>query len=347
MKKFVLVILLLLLTTSALAADNYKQVAGGARYEHLGDYDTARLNKIMTTELKEFSPDTATVFPQATNAVSLYRVIYPTVVPDKNNKPVEASGLIAIPKLKQKKYPVVSFQHGTVFTKTEVPSYPEQTMETRLEIARFAGQGYIVIAADNIGKGFSEEPDSYMIKNTMAQACLDMLMASRTVCSDLNVQQGDLFLTGWSQGSWTTQVFRQRLEMLGIPIKGAATASTPTDTDLMLSSYINNPNKLDAAWLIGVFSQFITSYETNYGMLGMVSAAIRPEYQQAARDFYGKVDEVIRPYIGGTLPVEYQKQVGGAYSEAIDCGDNATHRNTFIYSVLDEKKWFDGLQVVK
>ena len=173
----------------------------------------------------------------------------------------------------------------------------------------------------------------------------------------------------------------------------------------MLSSYLNNPNKLDVSWLVGIFALYINSYEQNYGMMGLVSAAIRPEYQQTARDFfnnkigwteaskvfpqtvkefltpeftsgssfyaneffkrteadecyrwryvtptrfyYGQVDEVIRPYIGGTLPVEYQKMCGGANATAIDAGDNATHRNTFIYAVLDQKKWFDSLLVTK
>ncbi len=400
MRKLVFALLLSSIAFGDLRAASYKAVPGGVRYEYIGEYDVDRLNKITTSELKEFS-DSTVVFPSATNAVALYRVIYPTVVPDKKNKPIDASGLVAIPKLRQAKFPVVSYQHGTVFTKTEVPSYPEQSMETRLEITRFAGQGYILIAADYIGKGISSEPDSYMAKNSMIQACLDMLMASKAVCADLQVQQGDLFLSGWSQGAWNTMAFRNRLEMLGMPVKAAATACTPTDVNLMLTSYLNNPNQLDAAWLTGIFALFLNSYEQNYGMLGLVSASIQPPYQQTARDFYnnkigwteaskvfpqtvreflkpdfiagssfysneffervgadecyrwryvtpsryyyGKVDEVIRPYIGATLPVEYQRICGGASAEAIDAGDNATHRNTFIFAVLDQKKWFDSL----
>ena len=381
-------------------AADWKTVTSGVRYQLIGEYSVERLNKILTSELKDFS-DGTTKYPPATNAVMLYRVIYPTTVPEKNNKPVEASGLIAVPKLPAGKYPVVSYQHGTVFSKTEVPSYPEQSMETRLMVARFAGQGYIVVAADYIGKGTSSEPDSYMAKNSMIQACLDMLQVSKPICNDLKFQQSNLFLSGWSQGSWNTMVFRNRLETLGIPITAAATACTPTDVNLMLSSYINNPNKLDSVWLTGIFALYINSYEQNYGMDGLVSAAIRPEYQQTSRDFFnnkigwdqagkvfpptvkeflqpdfaaassfyanqffqraaadeayrwryatpsryycGKDDEVIRPYIGGTLPVEYQKMCGGASALAIDAGENATHRNTFMFAVLEQKKWFDSL----
>ena len=405
MKNYLLVtvtvtlLLLLALLTGLCSAADYKLVNSGVRYQYLGEYSVERLNKIMTNETKDFS-DSSVTYPKATNAVVLYRVIYPTTVPEKNNKPVEASGLIAVPKLAAGKYPVVSYQHGTVFSKTEVPSFPEQSMETRLIVARFAGQGYIVVAADYIGKGTSSEPDSYMAKNSMIQACLDMLLASKAICSDLGLQQDDLFLSGWSQGAWNTMVFRNRLETLGIPIMATATASTPTDVNLMLSSYINNPNKLDTTWLTGIFALYINSYEQNYGMDGLVSAAIRPQYQQTARDFfnnkigweqaskvfpptvkeflqpdfaaassfyanqffqraaadeayrwryatpsryyYGKADEVIRPYIGATLPVEYQAMCGGASAVAIDAGLNATHRNTFMFAVLDQKKWFDS-----
>ena len=51
--------------------------------------------------------------------------------------------------------PMVSYQHGTVFSKDDVPSRPEQSAETRIMIARFAAQGYVVISADYSGHGYS------------------------------------------------------------------------------------------------------------------------------------------------------------------------------------------------
>lgn len=374
-------------------------LAKGVSYEYLGDYTVDRLNAIMTTEVAQFSTFRIT-YPPARNAVSLYRVLYDTVVPERGNKPVVASGLVAIPKTGATRMPVVSYQHGTVFSRTEAPSNIEQTLETRLMVARFAGQGYIIVAADNVGKGVSNEPDSYFAKDCMAQACLDMLTASRAVCSALGVEQGDLFLSGWSQGSWTTHVFRYRLESLGIPVKATATACTPTDIYLMFTGFINNPSAIDAVWLPGIFAQFLNSYEIHYHLDGLSRSAIKPQYWQTARDFYdnkigwaeaskvfpatvnemlqpefaamssllandfyrrlrenqayqwrfltptryyyGKIDEAIRPYVG-TLPVDYQKTIGGAPSQAVYAGDVADHRGTFLFGVLDQKDWFDSL----
>jgi len=64
--------------------------------ELIGTYDVARLNKVLTTELAEFSDYPAKILT-ATNAVRLYRIVYPSVVPEQNNRPTKASGLLAIP----------------------------------------------------------------------------------------------------------------------------------------------------------------------------------------------------------------------------------------------------------
>ena len=144
-------------------AAEYKSVASGVRYTHMGDYSVERLNTILSTEVAAFS-SFKIQYPQAANGVSLYKVQYPTVIPEQGNKPTLVSGLVAVPQTAQKKLPVVSYQHGTVFTRTAVPSRPEESDETRIVTARLAGNGYVVIAADYIGKGDSSEPDSYMVR---------------------------------------------------------------------------------------------------------------------------------------------------------------------------------------
>ncbi len=403
MKRFIMIFTLIICMASVYGADDdYTAVSSGVRYQLIGTYSVDRLNLILTSELNDFtSNENKLVFPPAKNAVKLYRVIYNTVIPEQGNRPVEASGLLAVPDTSKGNYPMVSYQHGTVFSKNEVPSYPDKSMETRLMIAQFAGNGYIVIGADYIGKGLSPVSDTFMVKESIAQACLDMLIAAKAVLKNQNIKSDELFVSGWSQGSWNTMIFRNKLESLGIPVKAAVTACTPSDVYLMLTSYINNPNKLDAAWLTGIFTLIINAYESYYDdMEGLSSVAIRPKYLQTARDFYnnkigwaeaskvfpqtvaeflqpefaaqssmisnrffkrvhengayqwryltpsryyyGKVDEVIRPYVA-ILPVEYQKIIGGASAEAVYAGDNANHRGTFIFGVLDQKKWFDKL----
>ncbi len=265
--------------------ENFKQAGGDVRYRYLGKYSVERLNKILTSELAEFS-DFAVKYPAAENAVKLYKVIYKTVIPEDNNRPVTVSGLIAVPEVAPKKLNIVSYQHGTVFSRDEVPSFIEKSAETRLAVARFAGSGSVVIAPDYIGKGISGEPDGWLVRECTVQACFDMLFAARSVLADMSVTPGELFLSGWSQGSFSTLAFLKRLEENGIPVRAAAVASSPNDIYLCVNRWIHVPSKLDVDWLVGAAALLVGAYEHYYKLPGLSYEAIKPEYRQAACDLY-------------------------------------------------------------
>ena len=165
--------------------------------EEIGVYDVARLNHILTIELAEFAPYQITYAP-AKYPVKLYRILYPSVIPELNNRPTTASGLLAVPDMGDDlplalppatlpALPVLSYQHGSVFGKDEVPSSLENSTETRLMVAIFASQGYLLIGADYFGRGQSSEPNSYIVKASTEQACLDMLFAGQAVAAELGV----------------------------------------------------------------------------------------------------------------------------------------------------------------
>lgn len=334
----VLLVSLALLRAVALAADLPVASAGLVRSESMGVYDVERLNKILTEELDQFTTTKNTVvMPPARNAVKLYRIVYRTVTPEQGNRPVLASGLLAVPVVGQKMLPVVSYQHGTVFSKNEVPSHPEQSMETRLMIAQFAGNGYVVIGADYIGKGLSPEPDSYMVRESTAQACLDMLLAARQAMAGLGLEATELFLSGWSQGAWSTMVFRNKLESLGVAVSAAATASTPSDLYLVVARWINNPSPLDVDWLVGAVALLINSYENYYGLPGLSQAAIKEPYRQTARDFYeNKIDWATAEK---TLPTKVAQLLDDDFAKASSLvanrffrllGDNQAYRWRYL-----------------
>jgi pimeloyl-ACP methyl ester carboxylesterase len=289
MRKLLLVVFSAVSVLCAVAAEDnsagYKAVNSGVKYQCIGEFSVERLNKILAGEVAEFSSFPMT-YPPAENPVKLYKVIYNTVVPEDNNRPVQVSGLVAIPVVKATALPVLSYQHGTVFSRTEVPSSPEESMETRLIVARFAGQGYIVVAADYIGKGVSNEPDAWLVKGATAQACLDMWLAARAVCADLNLTPGDLFLSGWSQGSFSTSAFLNRLETIGIPVRAAAMASAPNDIYLCFNRWIHVSSDLDVHWLVATASMMVNAYENYYDLPGLSTTAIKPQYWQTAHDFY-------------------------------------------------------------
>jgi hypothetical protein len=125
-------------------------ISNAVYYELIGRYDISRLNNILNVEIPA-ATGTKESYTPAKNAVKLYRITYPSVIPEQNNRPTMASGLIAIPDVTDKHLPVISYQHGTVMEKEQVPSFPEKSFETRLMIAQFAAQGYVVFGADYFG----------------------------------------------------------------------------------------------------------------------------------------------------------------------------------------------------
>jgi len=291
MKKILLLVILFICNAAfqILPAQNkdYTYVSAGTGYQYIGTYDVNRLNKILTTEAASFSDFNVTYTP-AVNSVKLYRVLYNTIIPELDNKTTVASGLIAIPDNGKNKMPVVSYQHGTVFAKTQVPSFPEESAETRLMIAEFSGHGYIVIGADYIGEGSSDEQDSYQVKGSTQQACIDMLTASGEILKALNIQQGPLFLSGWSMGSWSTLLFLEKLESMNIPVTAVAVACTPTDIFALINRWIHAPAAGDAVWLPGIMALQLSSYSAYYNLPELMESAVKTEYQQATRDFYQK-----------------------------------------------------------
>lgn len=379
---------------------DYQEVASGVKYQYLEEYSVDRLNTILTTEVASFS-NFPIKYPKAVNSVKLYKVIYNTVIPEDHNRPAVVSGLLAIPVVKATTLPMLSYQHGTVFSRNEVPSSPEDSMETRLIVARFAGQGYIVIAADYLGKGISQERDAWLVKDSTVQACVDMLLAGRTICEKMGLIPQELFLSGWSQGSFSTSAFLRRLETLGMPVKAAAMASAPNDIYLCFSRWIHVSSELDVNWLVATAGMLVNAYEYYYDLPGLSKVAIKPEYWQTAHDlstnviswteaekslpaktkdlfqdafiqedslvtgqffkqlqmncsynwraktpthyYYGGADEVVTPFMVN-LPVEYEKTLGGAETQAIFAGATANHRGTFLFAVQDQKVWFDKLR---
>lgn len=272
-------------------------VASGTEYQLIGVFDLARLDRILGDELQDFMKSSPLPgefkgrFPAARYPVRLYRVRYASVVPELDNRPTVASGLVAVPETGRSTMPMVSYQHGTVFERTSVPSRPDESMETRIMIARFASQGYVVIGADYFGRGDSELPDSYLVKGSTQQATYDMLSAAKSVLSSLGVGTSHLFVSGWSQGGWATMAYLQKLEGVGVPVTAAAVASAPVDISLIVNRWLNNPQPVDAIYLPGVLSLQLQAHANYHDMPGLDETAIRPEYLSAARDLYaGRVD---------------------------------------------------------
>jgi hypothetical protein len=101
-------------------------VTSGITYRLVGRWDADRLNRILSVDTPAFF-GVPVAYAPARNAVRLYRVSYPSVVPERGNRPVTLSGLLAVPEVAATTLPLVSYQHGTVYGRQQVPSFPDQS----------------------------------------------------------------------------------------------------------------------------------------------------------------------------------------------------------------------------
>ena len=283
------------------------QVTSGVQYQLLARWDVDRLNQILQVDTPKFSEISITYSP-ARNAVRLYRVTYPSAIPERGNKPIVATGLLAVPETSGTAFPIVSYQHGTVYEKQQVPSFPEQSPETQLMIAQFAGQGYVLVGADYFGMGLSDQPEGYLVKGSHQQATFDMLTASRAVLDDLKLGSTGLFLAGWSQGGFVTMAFLEKLESAGVSVRAAATASAPVDAFVALNGALNFPRKIDAAWLGTIFILSSFSFENYYSVPGLARSVINDAYYEVSRKAYER-----QPFDPADIPTDLHKLVRPEY----------------------------------
>ncbi|CAN5714892.1 hypothetical protein BH10ACI4_BH10ACI4_35520 [soil metagenome] len=283
------------------------QVSSGVSYEFIGRWDVDKLNQVLKTEAPKFFGVNVSYTPART-AVKLYRITYASVIPERGNHPTVATGLLAIPDSSGTSFPLVSYQHGTVYGKQQVPSFPDQSPETALMLAQFAGQGYIVIGADYFGMGLSKEPEGYMVTDSHKQATFDMLLASRAVLAQMKLTAPQLFIGGWSQGGFVTMAFLEKLESAGVPVAAAATASAPVDVFATLSGFLDFPRKNDADWLPTLFILSSFSFENYYGVPGLARTVLNDAYYEVSRKAYEK-----QPFDMTQIPTDLRKLVRAEY----------------------------------
>ena len=268
-------------------------------------FEKADFEKVRTSELDDFfrsatmsAADFRSGLASTYKNVSLYRVAYESVIPELGNEKVVAYGLVAIPEGATNGTPVVSYQHGTAFTKEEAPSNPEKSIETRLALLQFASQGYIVIAADYFGNGpLSTVPNSYYVRASSEQAMFDMHKASMAFLAKMSITPGKLFLLGWSQGGHNTLLHFRMLERNNIPVAGVATASSPSDPARALLRSMFARRAFDAPYSAPVTTNMIFAYENYHQLVGSSRLFIQPGKYDIAKGFY-EFKKTFEDYLG-------------------------------------------------
>jgi hypothetical protein len=264
------------------------------KYDSVGYYSKERVQAVIDSVLDIFMEGktrTPSEFRSrltpARHGVTLCKVTYSSVIPEKNNQKITAYGLLVIPDIILPGAPIISYQHGSIFDRSWAPSNPDGSIEIQFAISQFASQGYIVIAADYFGTTVSSKmPPCFGVPGSTGQACLDMLIAAKQVLIQKNISPGKLFINGWSLGGASTNTFLRRLEKEQIPVTAAVTASGPADQLTFFQKMINEPSSFISPYFSVTACNALFSYEEYVGLNGYAAASIKPEFLDAAQKFY-------------------------------------------------------------
>jgi len=170
--------------------------------------------------------------------------------------PVDPTGTVCFPRM--------SYQHGTVLRKTDVPSNLDDG--SLLSGVSSATSGYVVTAPDFHGLGDGPGFPTYVHAKTEAFAVIDLLRAGEEFCATKGVNINDqLFLVGYSHGGHATMAAHREIAEFHsneFTVTASAPLSGPYDISGVMADVMTGPATYNQP---GYAPYVVLGYQEAYG----------------------------------------------------------------------------------
>lgn len=208
--------------------------------------------------------------------VSIYNIIYETV--DPKGEATVASGALVIPDMDTPNA-WVSYQHGTVTRKDDVPSKGSQ--ELLIGIIYAANSGVVTSLPDYLGLGDGPGLHHYVHAKSQATAAIDMIRAGKRVCESLDVQLNDkLMIFGYSQGGHATMALNKEIQE-NYADEFTVTASAPMAGPYDMSGYQAAPFTEEISYVAPYYFPYLLfSYNSAYDLYPNYSDFLKSPYDE-------------------------------------------------------------------
>ncbi len=236
-------------------------------------------------------------------ATAKFRVVsrvftYETV--DPYGLPITNSALLILPMGTNEPLPLVSEQHGTTARKIDAPSQPGSG-DTWASV--FASYGYAVVVPDYLGLGSSPGYQAYLHARSEATCVVDALRAGQSLCASNNVTlNGQLFLTGYSQGGHVTMVAHRELETFHtneFTVTACAPCAGPYDLGgATIESLLTDPAYPHPSY----FSILLAAYLPIYQLGDTMEELLAPPYRSTLLPLLGGAHDW--PLIEAAMPAD-------------------------------------------
>jgi hypothetical protein len=198
----------------------------------------------------------------------MYHIQYETV--GGANEPTTASAVMMVPTGLGANCtgprPMLLYAHGTTTDRAFTMDNLQNT-ETLNLVAIFATKGYIVVAPNYAGFDTSTLGyHPYLIADQQSKDMIDALTAARTALplasATLTQDNGQLFITGYSQGGYVAMATQRAMQAAGMKVTAAAPMSGPyalaAFVDAVFYGEVNGDAPVSSTLLL-------TAYQKAYG----------------------------------------------------------------------------------
>lgn len=217
------------------------------------------------------------------NGIQMYKITYTT--PDVFGQLDTASGLLVLPVRDGSfAYPLLCYMHGTVNSKTDVPS----NLQGGWDLAAVTGgMGYVSAAPDFLGLGEARGFHPYVHADSEASAGVDMLYAVRQYAEENGIVLNDqVFVTGYSQGGHAAAAVHRALEQ-EYSDDFTVTASAPMSGPYSISGEMKKLILSDQSYgTVAYLPYTALSYDMVYDIYGSTNQFFKEPYASYANDFY-------------------------------------------------------------
>jgi len=164
-------------------------------------------------------------------------------------------------------YSMVSDDHGTIFANNESPSVMatnNATPQGSSVILTSIG-GFITLQPDYIGFGDSRDHyHPFILKKSLANATVDFIKAAKVFAKNNNIKlNGQLFLTGYSEGGYAALATLQKIENenTGLEVAMAAPMAGPYALKTMSDAVLSQPKMSVPSFMANVGYAYAKTYD--------------------------------------------------------------------------------------
>ena len=217
-----------------------------------------------------------------------YKIPYTTT--DEEGNSVAVSGLMVVPTgvpdaVTQLGFSMVSDSHGTIFANSEAPTVIAGATNAPdgSSVILTALSAFVTLQADYIGFGDSNDHyHPFILKKSLATTTVDFIKAAKKFAAENDINlNGQLFLTGYSEGGYAAMSALEQIEQEGeLQVTMAAPMSAPYAVDLMAQGVLSQPSIPVPSFMANI------AYAYSYAYSEDVSNVVNEPYASKLEDLF-------------------------------------------------------------